>query len=105
MAGINVGHLHRKRVVRRMNGDIIDYTDETDGGVIISKGRVVNQEKIDQEAAKQKDRESAATAFTVEVESPHAEERVAPPSKMKELEKRIEDQDAKLDAILAALKK
>ena len=47
MPGVKEGHLYRKRTVRRMNGEIIDMVDEADGGVIIAKGRVVNQDKID----------------------------------------------------------
>jgi hypothetical protein len=35
MGGINIGHLHRKRTVRRMSGEIIDLTDEANGGAII----------------------------------------------------------------------
>jgi hypothetical protein len=103
---VNVGHLFRKRVVRRLNGEIIDWTDETDGGSIISKGRIVNQEKIDQEAKKEQDRLTAASAITQQTEQPHlAEERTQAPSKMQELEQRIEAQDAKLDKILEALSK
>lgn len=82
--------------------------DETDGsGVIISKGRVVNEEKVIEINKKEEDRKMAATAFTQEVKVPEAiaEQRVVAPTKMQEMEKKIEAQDAKLDAILAALSK
>lgn len=80
--------------------------DETDGGVIISKGRVINQEKIDEIAKKEMDRKTAATEATqVHIAPEVAEQRAVAPTKMQELEKRIDSQDAKLDAILAALKK
>jgi hypothetical protein len=88
-----------------MSGEIIDLTDEANGGAIISKGRVVNQEAIDEMAKKEKDRQTAATALTVQVESPNAEVRNVAPSKLDALEKRIDAQDSKLDAILAALNK
>lgn len=102
---VNIGHLHRKRMVRNLKGQIIDWTDETDGGDIIRKGRVVNQEKIDEEARKEEDRRTAAQAITAQVSSPHAEERTVAPTKMQELEKKVEGMESKLDAILAALKK
>lgn len=103
---IQIGHLYRKRTVRNLKGDIIDMRDDTDGGVIIAKGRVVNQEKIDEMARKEQDRKTAATEATqVHVAPEVAEQRSAAPSKFQELEKRINDQDAKLDAILAAIKK
>ena len=104
---IQIGHLYRKRTVRNLSGQIIDMSDETDGGVIISKGRVVNQAKIDEMKKKEDDRKVAARAEAEAVAVPQhiAEERVAAPSKMQELEKRINAQDEKLDAILAALKK
>lgn len=107
MGAINVGHLYRKRTVRKLDGTIYDLVDEADGGVIISKGRVVNQERINEMAKKEMDRKTAATAQTQQVAAPveKVEERAVAPSKMQELEKRIDLQDAKLDAILAALKK
>lgn len=105
MAGINIGHLHRKRTVRRLNGEIIDLTDETKGGAIISKGRVVNQEAIDEMAKKEMDRQSAATAVTAQVASPHAEERTAQPSKMQELEKKVESMEGNIAQILKLLQK
>lgn len=82
-------------------------SDETDGGVIISKGRVVNQAKIDEIKKKEDDRKVAARAEAEASVVPQhiAEERAVAPSKMQELEKRINAQDEKLDAILAALKK
>lgn len=103
---INIGHLYRKRTVRNLKGQIIDMLDEADGGVIISKGRVMNQEKVDEIAKKELDRKTAATEATQTHVAPEvAEIRVTQPNKIQELEKRISDQDAKLDAILAALKK
>lgn len=104
---INIGHLYRKRTVRGLSGNIIDMVDETNGGVIIAKGRVVNQERIDELARIEKDRQTAAQAQAQPVEVPQelSEQRVAAPTKLQEMEKRIEAQDAKLDAILAALKK
>lgn len=87
-----------------MSGGIIDMTDDY-GQPVISKGRVVNQEAVDELARKEKDRQTAATSATIIVESPHAEERTAPPTKMAEMEKKIEGMESKLDAILNALKK
>lgn len=82
-------------------------TDESNGGVIISRGKVVNQERIDELAQLEKDRQTAAQAVTQPVSVPQelSEQRVTAPTKLQEMEKRIEAQDAKLDAILAALSK
>lgn len=104
---IQVGHLYRKRTVRNLRGQIIDMVDETDGGVIISKGNIVNQAKIDEIKKKEDDRKVAARAEAEAVSVPQhvAEERSSSPSKMQQLEERINAQDAKLDAILSALKK
>ena len=99
------GHLYRKRTVRSLSGNIIDMSDEANGGVIISKGRVVNQEYVDELARKEADRKLAGKAMAEQVTIPDAPDRTAPPSRIDELEKRINSQDAKLDAILAALNK
>lgn len=105
---VNIGHLYRKRTVRNLSGQVIDMLDETDGsGVIISKGRVVNEQKVIEINKKEEDRKLAAVAFTQEVQAPQAvaEQRVVAPTKIQEMEKKIEDQDKKLDMILEALKK
>ena len=103
---INVGHLFRKRTVRSLSGNIIDMSDEANGGVIISKGRVVNQEYINELARKEEDRKLAGKAMAEQVTTSNAPDRTVTPSqvnKLADLEKRIDGQDAKLDAILAAL--
>jgi hypothetical protein len=107
MGNINVGHLYKKRTVRRLSGEIIDLVDEANGGYIIRGGRVVNQELFDEMARKEEDRKIAAQAILNPVAAPAQveESRTVSPSKLSELEKRIDSQDAKLDAILAALKK
>ena len=104
---INIGHLYKKRTVRGLSGNIIDMVDEVNGGVIISKGRIINQERIDELARIEKDRQTAAQAAAQPADVPQelSEQRVAAPTKLQEMEKRIEAQDAKLDAILAALSK
>lgn len=102
---VNIGQLFRKRTVRKLDGSIYDLVDEADGGVIISKGRIVNQEKIDELAKKQKDRETAAQAITQQVSHPTAPDRTSSPSKVDALEKKVEGMETKLDAILKALQK
>jgi hypothetical protein len=104
---VNMGQLYKKRVIYNMNGGIRELTDETNGGRIISNGHVVNQERYDELLKIEEDKRIAAQAIAHQVSAPThvAEGRTATPSKMQELEKRIDSQDAKLDAILAALKK
>lgn len=104
--GVQVGHLYRKKTVRNLDGSIREMLDETDGGYIIRGGRVVNQEKLDELAKKEQDRMTAATEATqVEMPPEIAEQRVHSPTKMQELEKKVAEQDTKLDAILELLKK
>lgn len=109
---INIGTLHKKRIVRNMNGDIIDWLDETDGGWIIRRGKIVNQAKIDEMKKKEEDRKIAAQAVLnqkVDENAPDrtvtAKEAIANQNKTQELEQRIDAQDKKLDAILELLSK
>jgi uncharacterized coiled-coil protein SlyX len=102
---VQIGHLYKKRTIRNLDGSIRLLQDDTMGGTIIRDGQVVNQEAVDILAEKQKDRETAATEAT-QIGVPQAiiEERTVAPSKMQELEKKVAEQDTKLDAILALLK-
>lgn len=105
---IQIGQLYKKRTVRKLDGSIYEMLDETNGGVIISRGNVVNQKRIDELAKIEEDRRNSATAFIAPEQAPagvNVEERNIAPSKLEVLEKRIDSQDAKLDAILLALKK
>lgn len=108
---VQVGHLFKKRILRNSAGQILDLFDETSGGYIIKRGQIVNQEAYKELLKKEEDRKVAATAEANQISAPQstAEERTASPSKMEALEKRINDQDAKLeaklDAILNLLKK
>ena len=103
---INIGHLYRKRTVRDLKGNIKHMSDEASGGDIIRNYKVVNQEAWDEIVKREEDKKKAATA-AVQVQAPQAvvEERQGNPGKIQELENRLNKQDEKLDAILAALKK
>jgi hypothetical protein len=104
---VQIGQLFRKRTVRNLRGQIIELLDETDGGVIISKGRVVNQEKVDEMARKEEDRRKAATAFTQQATTPPEviEQRATTPTKMQELEKKVAGMEDNLTKILELLQK
>mgnify|MGYP001609973239 CR=1 FL=1 len=103
---VNIGHLYKKRTIRNLDGSIRLLQDDTMGGTIIRDGQVVNQAAIEIMAEKEKDRQTAATEATqVSVPQAIVEERTVAPTKMQELEKRIDSQDTKLDAILDLLKK
>lgn len=107
MGNIQIGHLYRKRTVRNLSGNIVDMQDDADGGVIISKGRVVNQDKIDELAFKEKDRQTAVVAQTQGIAVPQAvaEERAVAPTKMQELEKKVEGMEGNINKILELLQK
>jgi hypothetical protein len=103
---VNIGTLYRKRTVRRLDGSVRDMIDEANGGVIIANGRVVNEQAVMEINAKEADRKNSATEATqVHIAPEVAEQRVVAPSKMQELEKKVAEQDTKLDAILELLKK
>lgn len=102
----------KKSTMKDLNGNIINLVDETDGGWIIRGRQVVNQEKWDALVKKEQDRIEASKAAANAIASPNAEIRNQSPevarqelSKVNDLEKRIDAQDKKLDAILEALKK
>lgn len=105
-------HLFKKRIVRNTAGNIIDLYDEADGGWIIQKGRVVNQERYNEMLQKEEDRKTAAQAIQHQKVDEAAPDRtvsgteaIKNNTKIEELEKRIDGVDTKLDAILNALKK
>lgn len=95
-----------------MNGQIIDWFDETDGGWIIQKGQIVNPDKFNEFKQKEEDRKIAAQAIAFQKVDDNvpdrtvtATEAVKNSTKLEELETRLNKQDEKLDAILNALKK
>jgi len=99
-----VGQLHKKSILRDMQGNIRRWIDETNGGIIVDNYQIVNQEKWNEYVKKEEDRKLAAQA-QVHAVAPPPERPTAAGTKILDLEKRIDAQDKKLDAILAALKK
>lgn len=81
--------------------------DEANGGVIISKGRVVNQERIDELAKIEQDKKNSATAFVQPSVAPSGviEERVVAPSKVENLEKEVAGIKDNIATILSLLQK
>ena len=105
MGNIKVGRLAKNRLVKDLGGNIIDWYDEANGGWIVQKRQIVNMDKWNEHLQKEKDRQEAAKAVTMQKVDPKAPDRSVNPSKIDELEKRIDGVDSKLDAILSALKK
>lgn len=62
---VQVGKLHKNRIVKDLSGNIIDWYDEANGGWIVRGRQVVNAERWNQEIAKQKDKAEAAKAVTM----------------------------------------
>jgi len=104
---VKVGHLYRKRTVRDLSGNIIDLRDEANGGIIISKGQVVNQVRLDEMAKVEEDKRIAATASLQVTEAPKEvqETRVVAPNKVETLEKEVAGIKNDISAILELLKK
>lgn len=109
MGNIQVGHLSKRKIVKDLNGNIIDWYDETDGGWIVQRRVVKNIDKWNEHLKKQEDLKEASLAITKQKVDNNAPDRTVNPNKMKEIEDKIEsnkkETDAKLDAILALLKK
>jgi len=104
MSNINIaGHMSRKSIVKDMNGNIITLLDESNGGYIIRNRQIVNPERWGELVQKEKDRIEASKAINLQKTDANAPDRTVVPSKVELLEKRINEQDKKLDAILAAI--
>lgn len=113
---INVAaRLARKKIVKDTAGNIIDWIDETNGGWIIRKGAIVNQERYNEHLQQQEDLKIAARAIAEQTTNPNAPDRTVAPiqaqkieeqaTKVEELDKKVTEMDGKLDAILKALQK
>ena len=95
----------RKNTVKDISGNIISMLDETNGGFIVRNRQVVNAEKWEEYKQKEQDRLIASQAQIHQISNPDAPDRTVTPNKVQELEKKVEGMEAKLDAILNALKK
>lgn len=98
----------RKSVVKDLNGNIITMLDETDGGYIVRNRNIVNHEKWQEYLKKEEDKKIAAQAILHQKVDENAPDRTIAPSqnaKVEALEKKVEDMDSKLDAILKAISK
>ena len=104
--GVEMGKLFRKSTTRDLNGNIINWVDEADGGWIIRNRQIVNQAKYDAYLTKEDDRRVAAQAIALQVTSPTEGQRNGKSeTRVDNLEKKVDDMGSKLDAILKALNK
>jgi hypothetical protein len=112
----NPSGLRKKSILRDTNGRIINWLDEANGGWIIKNRQVVNQGRYEEEMQKEKDKHTAASAIAEQVVATpenlalrtgviRTESPVNTPSKVDELEKKVNDMDSKLEAILKAVAK
>ncbi len=102
----------RKSIAKNTAGQIIDWLDETNGGWIIRKGQIVNQEKYEEFKKIEEDKKLAAQAIAFQKVSNDVPDRTVTATeaiqnnkRMDDLEAKISEQDNKLDAILKALQK
>lgn len=106
---INISNrMARKSVVKDLSGNIITMLDETDGGYIVRNRSIVNPEKWQQHLQREEDKKIAAQAIIHQKVDENAPDRTGAPTqnaKVEALEKKVEDMDNKLDAILKALNK
>lgn len=100
-----------KRIVRNTAGQIIDWVDETNGGWIIRKGQIVNEEKYNEFKKIEEDKKLAAQAIAFQKVDESAPDRtvtgteaIQQSTRIDDLEKKISEQDTKLNDILGILK-
>ena len=89
MGNTQVGKLHKKRVVKDLNGNIIDWYDEAGAGWVVRGRQVVNKEAWNNYVAKQKDRQEAAKAAAnpkIRQDYPETKDGETESSKMSKLE-------------------
>lgn len=106
MGGVNVGHLYKKRTIRRLDGSIKLMEDEANGGVLIRNGQVVNQERVNEIAKMEEDKRNSATAFVNPIQAPinaPLEERNVQPTKIEKLEKEVDEMKDNIKTILSLL--
>lgn len=107
---IRIDHLYKRKIVKDLAGNIIDWFDEADGGWIIRHRQIVNKEKW--EALKKIERDkieaakvaAEAMANPESFQNPSAPDRNFAPSKVEDLEKKVAGLEDKLDKILEKLK-
>lgn len=99
----------RKRIVKDLNGGIVDMLDEVNGGYIVRNRQVVNPEKWAEHLQKEEDRRKAAVAQAEAIANPTAPDRNINPSQQSQLKQEFDDfkkeVDGKLNAILEAVSK
>lgn len=108
MANTQVGKLHKKSIVRGLDGGIRDMRDEANGGWIVRGGSVVNQEKWGEYCKMLKDKEDSAKALAqpkIREDYSETKDATPEPSRVDKLEEKVEALDSKLDAILKAVSK
>ena len=89
MGNTQVGKLHKNKVVKDLNGNIIDWYDEAGAGWIVRGRQVVNQEAWDKHMLKLKDRQEAAQAAAnpkIREEYPETKDGMTEESKVEKLE-------------------
>lgn len=98
---VNVAaRMAQKRIVKDINGQIIDLRDETDGGWIIRNRQVVNPKKYEELVQKEKDKQEAAKAASMQITNPKAPDRnVIPGNKSTAQIDKVGDLEKKIDAV------
>lgn len=102
---VEIGHLHKRRLVKDMRGNIIDWFDEANGGWIVQKRVIVNKDRYNEEMTKLQDKRDAAKAASeAKVRDEENYPAEAPNEEKKpKLEERVDGLESKLDAILNKL--
>jgi len=104
--------MSRNKLVKDTQGNIIDWYDDKQGGWIVQKRQIVNQEAWNRYIQILKDKQEAMTAIGKQKVDDNAPDRTVVPSKVQELEKKqeemaneIKETNTKLDAIIELLRK
>jgi len=106
------GRMSRRKLVKDLQGNIIDLLDESDGGWIVRNRNIVNEEKWAELQKKEQDKIEASKAIAMAKTNENAPDRTVDLKtaeenikKQSDTDKRIDGLESKLDKILKALDK
>jgi len=105
---VQIGTLHKKRIVKDLSGNIIDWFDEVNGGWIIKDRAIINHKRWEEEQKKIKDKIEASKAQSLMRNNPAVNSEMsevpATSKKIKEMENDIKDIKDNLNTLIEIIK-
>lgn len=91
--------MFRKSIVKDLSGNIITLMDEADGGYIIRNRQIVNPAKWEELQKKERDKQEAAKAQSMEKRDNDAPDRTVTATVARENNTRMEKLETKVDSM------